>query len=293
MSELWETLTTGLIVSLVFIGVSYFFWRRYDKPTPLMIERQEEKERLREEQRTWRQVEAKMRAEQEEAEIKAAYERRKAEERARAMVPVSSEVSDAWKSLGVSPLEHEAATTFTTEAEDANAANRASDQSELTEDVADDAEVLNVQDLVQVRQDTGVQPGAEEPDWVLIEKLSEIAEQDDIEVPDVPEAPDLDAPSTEVDPSEPAEEVADAPSPAAPSVEVAPPSETTEEAAPNEPAEAAALTAGAEEAALADPSPSSDSTHTPTPPAQPDDDVVTWDLAEGEDLWGGTSWEEE
>jgi len=54
MSELWETLTTGLIVSLLFIGVSYFFWRRYDKPTPLMIERQEEKARLREEQRTWR-----------------------------------------------------------------------------------------------------------------------------------------------------------------------------------------------------------------------------------------------
>ena len=47
MSELWDTLTTGLIVSLIFIGVSYFFWKRYDKPTPLMIERQEEKARLK------------------------------------------------------------------------------------------------------------------------------------------------------------------------------------------------------------------------------------------------------
>jgi hypothetical protein len=292
MSELWETLTTGLIISLVFIGLSYFFWRRYDQPTPLMIERQEEKERLREEQRTWRQVEAKMRAEQEETELKAAYERRKAEERARAMVPVSSEVSDAWKSLGVSPLEHEAATTFTAEGEDANAANRASDQSELTEAVVDDADVLNVQDLVQVRQDTGVQPGAEEPDWVLIEKLSEIAEQDDIEVPDVPEAPDLDAPSTEQALSEPAEEVADAPSPNAPSVEVTP-SEVAEEASPSGAAAATAPTEGAEAAAPAEVSPSSDSTDTPPPPVQPDDDVVTWDLAEGEDLWGGTSWEEE
>ena len=191
MSELWDTLTTGLIVSLIFIGVSYFFWKRYDKPTPLMIERQEEKARLKEEQRTWRQVEAKMRAEREEAEIKAAYERRKAEERARAMVPETTEVSDAWKSLGVAPLEQ--TPTFEAQDEDANQALRASDQSELTEEVADDADVLNAAELVQVRQDKGVDPNEEEPDWELIDKLHEIAEVDELEIPDGPEAPDLDA----------------------------------------------------------------------------------------------------
>ena len=79
MSELWETLTIGLVLSLLFIGVSYLFWKRYDKPTPLMIERQEEKARLKEERQTWREVESRMRAEQEEAELTAAYERRKAE----------------------------------------------------------------------------------------------------------------------------------------------------------------------------------------------------------------------
>ena len=102
MSELWDTLTTGFIASLLFIAVSYFFWKRYDRPTPLMIERQEEKARLKEEQQTWREVEARMRAENEEAELKAAYERRKAEERSRATVPEAKQVSDAWKSLGVS-----------------------------------------------------------------------------------------------------------------------------------------------------------------------------------------------
>ena len=75
MSELWETLTTGLILSLLFIGVSYLFWKRYDRPTPLMLERKEESERLSEERKTWREVEARMRAVIEEAEIKAAYER--------------------------------------------------------------------------------------------------------------------------------------------------------------------------------------------------------------------------
>jgi len=190
MSELWETLTTGLILSLLFIGVAYLFWRRYDKPTPLMIERQEEKDRLKEERKTWRQVEARMRAEQEEAELKAAYERRKAEERARSVVPATSEVKDAWKSLGVAAPE---STTFEAKGEDANADLRPLDQTDLGEVVASDDDVLNAAELVQVRQDKGVQPGAEEPDWELIEKLEEIAEKDDVELPDVPEAPDLDA----------------------------------------------------------------------------------------------------
>ena len=190
MAELWETLTTGLILSLLFIGVSYFFWRRYDKPTPLMLERQEEKDRLREERRTWREVEARMRAEQEEAELKAAYERRKAEERARAMIPASTEVKDAWKSLGVPAPQP---TTFETNDGDANADLQPLDQTALGEEVASDDDVLNAAELVQVRQDKGVQPGAEEPDWELIEKLEEIAGKDEIVLPDVPEAPDLDA----------------------------------------------------------------------------------------------------
>ncbi len=190
MAELWETLTTGLILSLLFIGVSYLFWKRYDKPTPLMIERQEEKERLKEERKTWKNVEARMRAEQEESELKAAYERRKAEERARSVVPASTEVKDAWKSLGVSAPEP---ATFEAKGEDANADLRPLDQTDLGEVVASDEDVLNAAELVQVRQDKGVQPGAEEPDWELIEKLEEIAEKDDIQLPDVPEAPDLDA----------------------------------------------------------------------------------------------------
>ena len=190
MSEVWDTLTTGLIVSLVFIAVSYFFWKRYDRPTPLMIERQEEKDRLKEERQTWQEVEARMRAENEEAELKAAYERRKAEERSRSLVPEATQVSNAWKSLGVSAPE---SATFEAKGDDANAALRPIDQTALSEEVAGDDEVLNAAEPVQVRQDKGVQPGAEEPDWELIEKLDEIAKKDEIVVPDVPEAPDLDA----------------------------------------------------------------------------------------------------
>jgi len=190
VSEVWDTLTTGLILSLVFIAVSYFFWKRYDRPTPLMIERQEEKARLQEERQTWREVEARMRAENEEAELKAIYERRKAEEKARAVVPASVEVNDAWKSLGVSDP---ASTTFEAEGDDANALPRPLDQTAMSEEADSDDDVLNAAEPVQVRQDKGVQHGAEEPDWELIEKLEEIAEKDEIVFPDVPEAPDLDA----------------------------------------------------------------------------------------------------
>ena len=190
MSELWDTLTTGLIASLVFIAVSYFFWKRYDRPTPLMIERQEEKARLKEEQQTWREVEARMRAENEEAEHKAAYERRKAEERSRSLVPEATQVSDAWKSLGVSAPE---SATFEAKGDDANAGLRPVDQTAMSEEVASDDDVLNAADLVQVRQDKGVQSVAQEPDWELIEKLDEIAKKDEVVLPDVPEAPDLDA----------------------------------------------------------------------------------------------------
>jgi hypothetical protein len=67
----------------------------------------------------------------------------------------------------------------------------------MGEETAADDDVLNAAELVQVRQDVGVQPGAEEPDWELIEKLDEIAKKDEVVVPDVPEAPDLDAVAAE------------------------------------------------------------------------------------------------
>ncbi|MED5498071.1 MAG: hypothetical protein VX382_07775, partial [Candidatus Thermoplasmatota archaeon] len=220
-------------------------------PTPLMIERQEERDRLKEERKTWREVEARLRAEQHEAELKAAYERRKAEERARAVVPASTEVKDAWKSLGVSaPAE---STTFEGKGEDANADLRPLDQTSLSEAVASDDDVLNAADPVQVRQDPGVQLGAEEPDWELIEKLEEIASKDEIVVPDVPEAPDLDAVAQ----------------------------------TPREETDTIALNAS-DVAHLAT------TAHDPTVVSSSEGaQEPSWDLTEGEDLWGGVAREEE
>lgn len=321
MATLWETLTTGLIVSLVFIVVSYWFWKRFDKPTPLMIEREEEKERIREEQRTWRKVEAKMRAEQEEADARAAYEQRKAAERATAIVPETGVVTDAWKTLGVNKP---SAPSFEAENKDANSAHRPLDQTDLAENVANDDDVLNAAELVSVRQDAGVQAMPQEPDWELIEKLSALAKRDDTDerpLPDVPDAPDLEQVTLHVDaqapqmgdegeplgeptstqelPSEPSSPTQETPSEP---VAQESPSEISSPTAesPSEPADTATSDSQSVDSDQADAEPAAGSSHEmpkakqgQPAPKRSDDDIVRWDLAEGEDLWVGTSWEEE
>lgn len=200
MAELWETLSIGLVVSLLFIGISYLFWRRYDQPTPLMIERAEEKARLRDEQRTWREIEAKVRAEMADAEERAWLDRQRAEKAARAMAPEPAEMSGAWASLGMAAPQVEAqrpteSTAFEFEPEGANknAEHRAQVGLGQVTMEADDGDVLDAPELVQVRQDEGVQGLPDAPDWELVEKLAEIASKEDVELPDVPGAPDLDA----------------------------------------------------------------------------------------------------
>ena len=105
MEDLVRTLLTGLIVSIVFIAISYFFWKRFDKPTEKMIENQQSKAKLRHERKMWRAVEDQMIREQVTAEEEAIYQRRKADERERAKPPEQGVVSNAWASLGMENIE--------------------------------------------------------------------------------------------------------------------------------------------------------------------------------------------
>ncbi|MDA0714968.1 MAG: hypothetical protein O3A74_00190 [archaeon] len=194
MEDLVSTLTTGLIISLIFIAISYFFWRKFDKPTPLMIEREEERRQLKEEHRMWRKVENQMKVEQEEAEERAAYERRKAEERARAVIPEKEIVTSAWSTLGLDAPPNQEVTSserFAT-GQDANENHRALslDPSELEQ--VDDTDLLSAPDMVQVRQDEGVQElPPQAPDWELIERMKKLGEVSEEEKENLPEAPDL------------------------------------------------------------------------------------------------------
>ena len=136
---------------------------------------------------------------------------------------------------------------------DANADLQPLVESKLDEPSVDDGDLFEAVDPVQVRQDKGVQFGADEPDWELIEKLEEIASKDEIVVPDVPEAPDLDA-------------VAQTPR------------EESDTIAPNA-SDVAHLATTARDPTVAF---SSEGAQEPS-----------WDLTEGEDLWGGVAQEEE
>ena len=185
MDDLVETLATGLAVSIFLIVVSWWFWKRYDRPSEAQLEREESIAKKEQETRMWRAVEAQMQQEKALLEEKALYERRKAEERARAIPPPVSEVSDAFAAFN---LAQQTEPTFE-QSETAPSAEAARVESLLE---ADDNDVLNIDEPLEVRRDEGV---ILEEGQALPEMPDDVEPQDealDIEQI-IPPAPDLDA----------------------------------------------------------------------------------------------------
>ena len=79
MEDLVETLAIGLILSLILIFISWWFWKRYDEPSEAQIEREESIAKKKEETQMWRAVEAQMAEEKAASEQQALYVRGKAE----------------------------------------------------------------------------------------------------------------------------------------------------------------------------------------------------------------------
>ena len=186
MDDLVETLAIGLILSLILIFISWWFWKRYDEPSEAQIEREESIAKKKEETKMWRAVEAQMAEEKAASEQQALYERRKAEERARAMPPPVGEVSNAFAAFEMQPQ-----TKFPSSILEVS--NESDTLVELEEEVNDD-DVLLVEDAIEVRQDQGVQfehteviPSAPDLD-ALIQTASESPSEQ--EWPLVEEEPD-------------------------------------------------------------------------------------------------------
>ena len=74
MEPLVRWLLGGFVVSLLFIVVARWFWKRYDRPSEAALEWQREQEEKRKERKVWESVEMQMRREAEEAERKAAFQ---------------------------------------------------------------------------------------------------------------------------------------------------------------------------------------------------------------------------
>ena len=202
MENLVETLAIGLLVSVILIVISWWFWKRYDEPSEAQIEREESIAKKQEETRMWRAVEAQMAEEKVAFEEQALYDRRKAEERARAVPPPTGEVSNAFAAFDMerqTPVK-----TFTEHHEDAPSAEAALIGHELEIEVDDD-DARYADELVEVRQDQGVV-------FEEHQTLPELPANDEtIEVPDAVDAPVPAAPDLETLTQTPLESVTQAP----------------------------------------------------------------------------------
>ena len=174
MEPLVQWLLGGLILSLLFISITRWFWSRYDKPSEEAIEWQKEQAEKRKERKVWESVEMQMRREAEEAEQKATFQQKRIKAASSGTAPDAKVVAKAFESLGGTP------------------SAKSVDESEVI-DLEDDSDVHAVDELVEVRQDAWdgeAQPEPVEPDWELVERLKRIAEADELEEKPHPELPD-------------------------------------------------------------------------------------------------------
>mgnify|MGYP005687058315 FL=1 len=169
MEPLVRWLLGGFVVSLVFILVARWFWKRYDRPSEAALEWQREQEEKRKERKVWESVEMQMRREAEEAERKAAFQIKREIAASSGTAPDPKVVSKAFESLGA-PVHQSASTEKDLETE------------------SDDLDVEHLPEPVQVRQDAW-DGDDEQPD-----ELEEIPYP---EIPEAPSLPDLQEPTSE------------------------------------------------------------------------------------------------
>ena len=154
VSDLVTTLITGLLASIAFLFLVYCFWKLYDRPSRRQIEVLEEKREKFKETKMWQAVEAEMAAEREQAEALAIIQRQKAEERARAMPPAAQLTKNALAALdapteGVAFLDRFKPTV--------SEVQEVAVEDLLEPQIIDDSDVLLAPELVEVRQDAGLE----------------------------------------------------------------------------------------------------------------------------------------
>lgn len=177
VSNLVTTLITGLLASIAFLFLVYCFWKLYDRPSRRQIEVLEEKREKFKETKMWQAVEAEMEAEREQAEALALIQRQKAEERARAMPPAAQLTKNALAALDA-PTEGEA---FLERFKPKGTEVEEVAVEELLEtEIIDDSDVLLAPELVEVRQDVGLEENEildlllDEEDEVEVEISTEV-----------------------------------------------------------------------------------------------------------------------
>ena len=196
MSDLVRTLITGLITSIILLILVWIFWKIYDRPSKRQLEVEQERQEKSKEIRMWRAVEAQMAQEEAEAEALALIERKKAEQRARAIPPPSGVVSNAFAKLDA-PTDGE---QFNEQFKPKQELEQIQVEDLVEQVQQDDSDVLLAPDLVEVRQDPGedaehlLELLAQEDENEPVEMVLEVVEEAPLErgvqvVQDEAEAP--------------------------------------------------------------------------------------------------------
>ena len=174
MSDLVRTLIIGLVTSVILLILVWIFWKIYDRPSKRQLEVEQERQEKSKEIRMWRSVEAQMAQEEAEAEALALIERKKAEQRARAIPPPTGVVTNAFAKLDA-PTGGE---QFNEQFKPKQELEQIQVEDLIEEAEQDDSDVLLAPELVEVRQDLG-----EDADHLLelLEQEDEV-EQEEIEL---------------------------------------------------------------------------------------------------------------
>ena len=159
---LFQWIGIGLIIALILIPIVRYFWKRFDLPSKRAQELMKQSAEEAVESRMWQSVEAQVEAEK---QIAREIEMKRKENQEKSGKSLSKgESESAWAALGIEapiqPVERNVFSQVSTQSDE----NRKSDP-------------------VQVENNQ------QEPDWELIEKMSNL----DKPVEQAPEAPDLDS----------------------------------------------------------------------------------------------------
>ena len=157
---LFQWIGIGLVIALILIPIVRYFWKRFDLPSKRAQELMKQSEEEAIESRMWQSVEAQIEAEK---QIAREIEMKRKENQEKSGKSLSKGESEtAWAALGIeAPIQPVKR----------NVVSQVSTQSDENSE----------RDSVQVENNQ------QEPDWELIEKMSNL----DKPLEGVPEAPDL------------------------------------------------------------------------------------------------------
>ena len=102
MASIVSWLVGGLVLAIIGVPLVRWFWFRYDKPTPEMLEAQRQQKEMHAETKVWMKMEAKLAQEQAKRDEIQEMRRRKAMEAARAKPLDDDSAAMAWQALGMS-----------------------------------------------------------------------------------------------------------------------------------------------------------------------------------------------